>query len=188
MYLVSRFFSSSDVAFISYISLNFVFGLCTMLVTLLPRLLAIISKVQVGIKTLLSITHKRDVCSHMHVCVCVCIDIYVYVCTYSQTIFFLAEKLTCFKHSWFFCPSVLLVIILNFNFFIAKNNKKKMCCNNGILIETLTFSRPLSCNWHIMGAVLVHWIDYMHRKICLNNTDIRDKQHIPRICNALYEQ
>ncbi|OPJ76455.1 hypothetical protein AV530_016136 [Patagioenas fasciata monilis] len=46
MYLVSRFFSSSDVAFICYISLNFVFGLCTMLVTLLPRLLAIISKVQ----------------------------------------------------------------------------------------------------------------------------------------------
>ncbi|KFR04981.1 ATP-binding cassette sub-family A member 13, partial [Nipponia nippon] len=46
MYLVSRFFSSSDVAFISYISLNFVFGLCTMLVTLLPRLLTIISKVQ----------------------------------------------------------------------------------------------------------------------------------------------
>ncbi|XP_072707693.1 ATP-binding cassette sub-family A member 13 [Ciconia boyciana] len=46
MYLVSRFFSSSDVAFISYISLNFVFGLCTMLMTLLPRLLAIISKVQ----------------------------------------------------------------------------------------------------------------------------------------------
>nr|XP_054496659.1 ATP-binding cassette sub-family A member 13 [Agelaius phoeniceus] len=46
MYLASRFFSSSDVAFISYISLNFVFGLCTMLVTLLPRLLAIISKVQ----------------------------------------------------------------------------------------------------------------------------------------------
>ncbi|XP_064909492.1 ATP-binding cassette sub-family A member 13 [Columba livia] len=46
MYLVSRLFSSSDVAFICYISLNFVFGLCTMLVTLLPRLLAIISKVQ----------------------------------------------------------------------------------------------------------------------------------------------
>ncbi|XP_074940431.1 ATP-binding cassette sub-family A member 13 [Phalacrocorax aristotelis] len=46
MYLVSRFFSSSDVAFISYISLNFLFGLCTMLVTLLPRLLSIISKVQ----------------------------------------------------------------------------------------------------------------------------------------------
>ncbi|NXE26198.1 ABCAD protein, partial [Ardeotis kori] len=44
MYLVSRFFSSSDVAFISYISLNLVFGLCTMLVTLLPRLIAIISK------------------------------------------------------------------------------------------------------------------------------------------------
>uniref|UniRef100_A0A663MWU2 ATP binding cassette subfamily A member 13 n=1 Tax=Athene cunicularia TaxID=194338 RepID=A0A663MWU2_ATHCN len=46
MYLVSRFFSSSDAAFVSYISLNFVFGLCTMLVTLLPRLLAIISKAQ----------------------------------------------------------------------------------------------------------------------------------------------
>ncbi|KYO42786.1 ATP-binding cassette sub-family A member 12 [Alligator mississippiensis] len=46
MYYVSRFFSSSDVAFISYISLNFVFGLCTMLVTLLPRLLAIITKTQ----------------------------------------------------------------------------------------------------------------------------------------------
>uniref|UniRef100_A0A7M4FCZ6 ATP binding cassette subfamily A member 13 n=1 Tax=Crocodylus porosus TaxID=8502 RepID=A0A7M4FCZ6_CROPO len=46
MYFVSRFFSSSDVAFISYISLNFVFGLCTMLVTLLPRLLAIITKTQ----------------------------------------------------------------------------------------------------------------------------------------------
>ncbi|XP_077644282.1 ATP-binding cassette sub-family A member 13 [Lonchura striata] len=46
MYFASRFFSSSDVAFMSYISLNFVFGLCTMLVTLLPRLLAIISKVQ----------------------------------------------------------------------------------------------------------------------------------------------
>ncbi|XP_030920787.1 ATP-binding cassette sub-family A member 13 [Geospiza fortis] len=46
MYLASRSFSTSDVAFISYISLNFVFGLCTMLVTLLPRLLAIISKVQ----------------------------------------------------------------------------------------------------------------------------------------------
>ncbi|XP_062980238.1 ATP-binding cassette sub-family A member 13 [Elgaria multicarinata webbii] len=44
MYLMSRFFSSSDVAFISYLSLNFVCGLCTMLVTLLPRLLAVISK------------------------------------------------------------------------------------------------------------------------------------------------
>ncbi|XP_053122131.1 ATP-binding cassette sub-family A member 13 [Hemicordylus capensis] len=44
MYLMSRFFSSSDVAFIFYISLNFVSGLCTMLVTLLPRLLAVISK------------------------------------------------------------------------------------------------------------------------------------------------
>ncbi|XP_050793593.1 ATP-binding cassette sub-family A member 13 [Gopherus flavomarginatus] len=46
MYLMSRFFSSSDVAFISYISLNFVFGLCTMLVTLLPHLLAAVSKEQ----------------------------------------------------------------------------------------------------------------------------------------------
>ncbi|KAG6938795.1 ATP binding cassette subfamily A member 13, partial [Chelydra serpentina] len=46
MFLMSRFFSSSDIAFISYISLNFVFGLCTMLVTLLPHLLAEISKAQ----------------------------------------------------------------------------------------------------------------------------------------------
>uniref|UniRef100_A0A8C5XUF3 ATP binding cassette subfamily A member 13 n=1 Tax=Microcebus murinus TaxID=30608 RepID=A0A8C5XUF3_MICMU len=44
MYLMSRIFSSSDVAFISYISLNFIFGLCTMLMTTMPRLLAIISK------------------------------------------------------------------------------------------------------------------------------------------------
>uniref|UniRef100_H0WK14 ATP binding cassette subfamily A member 13 n=1 Tax=Otolemur garnettii TaxID=30611 RepID=H0WK14_OTOGA len=44
MYLISRIFSSSDVAFISYISLNFIFGLCTMLMTTMPRLLAIISK------------------------------------------------------------------------------------------------------------------------------------------------
>lgn len=48
MYLLSRIFSSSDVAFISYISLNFIFGLCTMLMTIMPRLLAIISKAQVG--------------------------------------------------------------------------------------------------------------------------------------------
>ncbi|XP_073095223.1 ATP-binding cassette sub-family A member 13 [Manis javanica] len=46
MYLLSRIFSSSDVAFISYISLNFIFGLCTMLMTIMPRLLAIISKAQ----------------------------------------------------------------------------------------------------------------------------------------------
>ncbi|XP_052055678.1 ATP-binding cassette sub-family A member 13 [Apodemus sylvaticus] len=46
MYLLSRIFSSSDVAFISYISLNFIFGLCTMLMTTMPRLLAIISKAQ----------------------------------------------------------------------------------------------------------------------------------------------
>ncbi|XP_008580998.1 PREDICTED: ATP-binding cassette sub-family A member 13-like, partial [Galeopterus variegatus] len=46
MYLMSRIFSSSDVAFISYISLNFIFGLCTMLMTVMPRLLAIVSKAQ----------------------------------------------------------------------------------------------------------------------------------------------
>ncbi|XP_041525646.1 ATP-binding cassette sub-family A member 13 isoform X2 [Microtus oregoni] len=46
MYLISRIFPSSDVAFISYISLNFIFGLCTMLMTAMPRLLAIISKAQ----------------------------------------------------------------------------------------------------------------------------------------------
>ncbi|XP_034521222.1 ATP-binding cassette sub-family A member 13 isoform X2 [Ailuropoda melanoleuca] len=46
MYLMSRIFSSSDVAFISYVSLNFIFGLCTMLMTTMPRLLAIVSKAQ----------------------------------------------------------------------------------------------------------------------------------------------
>ncbi|XP_006874597.1 PREDICTED: ATP-binding cassette sub-family A member 13-like [Chrysochloris asiatica] len=46
MYLMSRVFSSSDVAFISYISLNFICGLCTMLMTIMPRLLVIISKSQ----------------------------------------------------------------------------------------------------------------------------------------------
>ncbi|KAF0873265.1 ABCAD protein, partial [Crocuta crocuta] len=46
MYLMSRIFSSSDVAFISYVSLNFIFGLCTLLMTVMPRLLAIISKAQ----------------------------------------------------------------------------------------------------------------------------------------------
>ncbi|XP_045142225.1 ATP-binding cassette sub-family A member 13 [Echinops telfairi] len=44
MYLMSRAFSSSNVAFISYISLNFICGLCTMLMTIMPRLLVIISK------------------------------------------------------------------------------------------------------------------------------------------------
>ncbi|XP_021109905.1 ATP-binding cassette sub-family A member 13 [Heterocephalus glaber] len=46
MYLMSGIFSSSDVAFISYISLNFIFGLCTLLMTTMPRLLAIVSKAQ----------------------------------------------------------------------------------------------------------------------------------------------
>lgn len=45
---MSRIFSSSDVAFISYVSLNFIFGLCTMLMTTMPRLLAIVSKAQVS--------------------------------------------------------------------------------------------------------------------------------------------
>ncbi|EPY85510.1 hypothetical protein CB1_000372020 [Camelus ferus] len=48
MYLISRIFSSSDVAFICYVSLNFVFGLCTLLMTVMPRLLAITSKAQVS--------------------------------------------------------------------------------------------------------------------------------------------
>lgn len=48
MYLMSRIFSSPDVAFISYVSLNFIFGLCTMLMTTMPRLLAIVSKAQVS--------------------------------------------------------------------------------------------------------------------------------------------
>ncbi|XP_058534003.1 ATP-binding cassette sub-family A member 13 [Ochotona princeps] len=46
MYLVSSIFSSVDMALISYISLNFIFGLCTMLMTTMPRLLAIVSKAQ----------------------------------------------------------------------------------------------------------------------------------------------
>ncbi|XP_053782062.1 ATP-binding cassette sub-family A member 13 isoform X8 [Desmodus rotundus] len=46
MYLASRFFPSADVAFISYVSLNFVFGLCTLLMTTMPRLLAIVSRAQ----------------------------------------------------------------------------------------------------------------------------------------------
>ena len=74
MYLISRFFSSSDVAFISYISLNFVFGLCTMLVTLLPRLLAIISKVQVRTKPQLYVTVSEK---YTHICICICL------CTYT---------------------------------------------------------------------------------------------------------
>ncbi|XP_063088227.1 uncharacterized protein LOC100721365 isoform X3 [Cavia porcellus] len=46
MYLLSGIFPSADVAFISYVSLNFIFGLCTLLMTTMPRLLAIISKAQ----------------------------------------------------------------------------------------------------------------------------------------------
>ncbi|CAD7687011.1 unnamed protein product [Nyctereutes procyonoides] len=46
MYLMSRIFSSSDVAFISFVSLNFIFGLCTMLMTIMPRLLAMVSRAQ----------------------------------------------------------------------------------------------------------------------------------------------
>ncbi|XP_016053791.1 PREDICTED: ATP-binding cassette sub-family A member 13 [Miniopterus natalensis] len=46
MYLMSRVFSSSDVAFIAYVSLNFILGLCTMLMATMPRLLAIVAKDQ----------------------------------------------------------------------------------------------------------------------------------------------
>ncbi|XP_053570295.1 ATP-binding cassette sub-family A member 13-like [Bombina bombina] len=46
MYLISRFFSSSDVAFVSYFSINVIFGLCTLLITFVPQLLAIISKAE----------------------------------------------------------------------------------------------------------------------------------------------
>lgn len=107
MYLVSRFFSSSDVAFISYISLNFVFGLCTMLVTLLPRLLAIISKVQVSIKSLVYLSHNWDVYTHIHAYIyifffwgysyIVCLHIYI-----DKN--FPEDKHMVFKYSFFFCP------------------------------------------------------------------------------------
>lgn len=65
MYLTSRAFSSSDVAFISYVSLNFIFGLCTMLMTTMPRLLAILSKAQVSGPACLSrplVEDKVDPC------------------------------------------------------------------------------------------------------------------------------
>ena len=61
MYLMSRIFSSSDVAFISYVSLNFIFGLCTLLMTIMPRLLAIISKAQVSGRQLHRPGHPEDV-------------------------------------------------------------------------------------------------------------------------------
>lgn len=131
MYLVSRFFSSPDVAFISYISLNFVFGLCTMLVTLLPRLLAIISKVQVSTKPLLYVTHKWDVCTRVHVCICLCMHIYMFIHTHGQDFF--QRKNLCFKHSWFsaLVYTVLLVTILNFNLFITKKKLK----NYAVIME-----------------------------------------------------
>ncbi|XP_066547508.1 ATP-binding cassette sub-family A member 13-like [Amia ocellicauda] len=43
MYLMSRWFSSPDVAFIAYISVNFVLGFGTVFLTFLPRFLALIS-------------------------------------------------------------------------------------------------------------------------------------------------
>ncbi|KAM3928108.1 ATP-binding cassette sub-family A member 13-like [Leptodactylus fuscus] len=46
MYLLSGFFTSSDVAFVSYISINFVSGVSTLLLTFLPRLIAGISKME----------------------------------------------------------------------------------------------------------------------------------------------
>lgn len=48
MYLTSRLFPSADVAFIAYVSLNFVLGLCTLLMTTMPRLLAVVTRAQVG--------------------------------------------------------------------------------------------------------------------------------------------
>ncbi|KAM5158267.1 ATP-binding cassette sub-family A member 13-like [Mantella aurantiaca] len=46
MYIVSDVFPSSDIAFISYISTNCTLGVCTMLLTFLPRLLAEISNIE----------------------------------------------------------------------------------------------------------------------------------------------
>uniref|UniRef100_W5MCE2 ABC transporter domain-containing protein n=1 Tax=Lepisosteus oculatus TaxID=7918 RepID=W5MCE2_LEPOC len=43
MYLVSQLFSSPDIAFIVYISVNFVFGLGTVFLSFLPRFLALLS-------------------------------------------------------------------------------------------------------------------------------------------------
>ncbi|XP_054427288.1 ATP-binding cassette sub-family A member 13 [Pteronotus mesoamericanus] len=43
MYLTSGVFSSAGAAFVSHVSLSFVFGLCTLLMTTMPRLLAIVS-------------------------------------------------------------------------------------------------------------------------------------------------
>lgn len=48
MYLMSRLFPSADVAFIAYVSLNFILGLCTLLMTTMPRLLAIVTRAQVS--------------------------------------------------------------------------------------------------------------------------------------------
>ncbi|KAM5273642.1 ATP-binding cassette sub-family A member 13 [Ctenodactylus gundi] len=46
MYLMSGVFPSADAAFLSYVSLNFVCGLGTLLMTTMPQLLAIVSKAQ----------------------------------------------------------------------------------------------------------------------------------------------
>ncbi|XP_072009201.1 ATP-binding cassette sub-family A member 13 isoform X2 [Engystomops pustulosus] len=54
IYLLAGFFTSSDVAFVSYVSINFIFGVSTMLLTFLPRLIAGISKVE-------SLTQIHDV-------------------------------------------------------------------------------------------------------------------------------
>ncbi|XP_067861316.1 ATP-binding cassette sub-family A member 13-like [Heptranchias perlo] len=43
MYLLSRFFSSPDVAFITYVAINLVLGLCTILAAYLPRFLGLLS-------------------------------------------------------------------------------------------------------------------------------------------------
>nr|KAF6302321.1 hypothetical protein mPipKuh1_009311 [Pipistrellus kuhlii] len=46
MYLTSRLFPSADGAFIAYVSLHFVLGLCTLLMTTMPRLLAVVTGAQ----------------------------------------------------------------------------------------------------------------------------------------------
>uniref|UniRef100_UPI00398F68CF ATP-binding cassette sub-family A member 13-like n=1 Tax=Pristiophorus japonicus TaxID=55135 RepID=UPI00398F68CF len=43
MYLLSRFFSSPDVAFITFVAINLVLGLCTILAAYLPRFLALLT-------------------------------------------------------------------------------------------------------------------------------------------------
>ncbi|XP_043921604.1 ATP-binding cassette sub-family A member 13-like [Protopterus annectens] len=46
MYLISRYFTSPDIAFITFISINFVVGVSTVISVFLPQLLAVISNLQ----------------------------------------------------------------------------------------------------------------------------------------------